>query len=1539
MRIGINIVLQHSFFSNGHASCSWSLAETLTKFGHSVTLVNIGEPNEWFVDVPVLKDVFPRIHIEKVTQPFDLFIDIDGTTHAEKRAKLGQKYIVFLRHPVVIHEIEACVYPMNFPKPNYLVCDAIWLWEHFGEQDAHIMKLLSQKPVYRIPYIWSSTPVDQHRKDINSKGWLEVTESFCNEAKKESLEVPWICHNTEMNLTNCNNCTLPLVALGYAKKHNAIPLQTFLIHNAQHLEKLEYFMKNVLEHTHVDGFVREFVGRQRCTDWTLQPKSFVFSHARFLNLKPYLVDCLWNGIPVVHNSPWLRDLGLGYYYPDNGILKSVDMMKQMVADFDARVGHFSANSLEKVRAQLMRALEPSRDVWDAALSFEKAVPVSAASAAPLKTTLRVGFSDMWQSANCSYNFWTLLLTEALQKSSIKKVEGVQITEANAQTEAIDLLFFAPFGETWRQVPSSVPKVHITGENTLSKGLENGVFLNLGFEHTNLGKGILRFPLWLQYLDWFGADQDRLENPRTMPLETLFAPCLKEKTKFCAFVVSNPSNAHRNAAFHALSTYKQVDSAGRLFNNIGSDIFVNNGGGGGGELKKLEFLKDYKFCFAFENSSSRGYVTEKILAAKAAGCVPIYWGAPDVVEDFSKGSFLNVTDMSIEQMVEAVKNLDNDPVAWRKCVETPGIVGGIEKCRAWLAMTAKTVLSRILDVSIPSVLGNVPTLTHTSKPEFTITPQTLFVTFTTQSFLPSLQTWASSVVPRLKDESMKALVYLGHDINENTEKTLRSHFPSLVFRRLTTQKVDGFPDIWNPQHFAWKIWIYYTLSHEPLLKGSLVWYTDVGSIHVRFPEEYIQIVREKGIVVLEDSEQKNDQWCHARFCELLAVTEEEKQQKQIVAGILAFVSGSCTAMFEEAWKWSQNPEVIVGPKWAGTLADGRPYGHRHDQSILSILRIRYKVSSYPLEKLYCDESIRRTYKSGLSLYVHRGHPVENQNFAPGIGDVHLVNLERRKDRIQKFKENHGPWTKKVSLRPAYDGKALKLTPALARLFMPNDFLWKKAIAGCALSHLSLWNELVKEPNSCDTYLVLEDDVKFQPQWLEVWQEASKCIPEDFDVLYLGGVLPPNRQGYESLLESVNPFWNRIRHNQMFGQNPPTRYFHFCTYAYVITRRGAKKLLDTIMAEDGYRTSADHMMCNRVDLLNYYSIQPLIAGCCQDDDPVYQQSAFNNFNRVDSFDSDIWNNDERFSLEEIQKCLSKPVKLNLQQALDDGRFLTKPLGKTFLTIKPLGSNIVNLESKWLKEIFGTSVDTVTTVGTDHTALDTHPIFILQRPHIETSMVVLSMYEKEKKPFSILHVSDEYLSDPVDCYAFSMCKKVYRNYPRSFPSEIAAKVVTLPLGYTKNIQIPTFAEDEQRPLAWSFHATRWHGREKVVEALTDLKPNSYVLYNDWMDPAQLKGEEYSAMLLSSTFVPCPRGQNLETFRFYEALELGCIPVYVREGENDPFYKFVAEKLPILNLSSWEQAVNYMNALLQNKETLVQYRKTLLQKWCDWKQELQKA
>ena len=44
--------------------------------------------------------------------------------------------------------------------------------------------------------------------------------------------------------------------------------------------------------------------------------------------------------------------------------------------------------------------------------------------------------------------------------------------------------------------------------------------------------------------------------------------------------------------------------------------------------QVAVMRDYRFCIAMENSISEDYVTEKVYAALDAGCLPIYYGAPN-----------------------------------------------------------------------------------------------------------------------------------------------------------------------------------------------------------------------------------------------------------------------------------------------------------------------------------------------------------------------------------------------------------------------------------------------------------------------------------------------------------------------------------------------------------------------------------------------------------------------------------------------------------------------------------------------------------------------------------------------------------------------------------------------------------------------------------------------------------------------------------------------------------------------------------------------
>jgi len=117
-----------------------------------------------------------------------------------------------------------------------------------------------------------------------------------------------------------------------------------------------------------------------------------------------------------------------------------------------------------------------------------------------------------------------------------------------------------------------------------------------------------------------------------------------KTKFCGFISGNPSSQKRNDAFHILTKYKQVDSAGPLFNNIGYVLPR----GLEAAKNKNEWLKPYKFNLCFENSSWPGYCTEKLFHAFYMKTIPIYWGSPTAAMDFNTKAFINWHDFSNDQ---------------------------------------------------------------------------------------------------------------------------------------------------------------------------------------------------------------------------------------------------------------------------------------------------------------------------------------------------------------------------------------------------------------------------------------------------------------------------------------------------------------------------------------------------------------------------------------------------------------------------------------------------------------------------------------------------------------------------------------------------------------------------------------------------------------------------------------------------------------------------------------------------------------------------
>ena len=1599
MRIGVLATLQHSMFSAGIANTSIAVAELMRELGHTVELIQLAEKQTWWDDCLGLSKHWTVVSINDAKE-YDLIFEIDRLVLAkEKRKALTKKSILVLRKPFLLQELESSLFPTSITiRREFEALTEIWIMDAAAaveEGSIQALELLSRIPVRVVPYVWSPSPAATYIQEENVSSWLDSTVNALRTLEKVGEKMPpWTVHVGETNNTNASSAVLPLVIMREAKQRGT-NIGRWKVHNTDMLIKSRFYLENIVKHCsdEASGLSGEFVGRQRCVDWAREPMSCVLSHIRFSAIRPMLLDVAWAGIPLVHNSLLLRDTGLGLergYYSDNHIGEACDAFRHLEEDLVTLKGIFAPGAVSSIRAKLLATFSPLspsvKKGWsDVFGKLETIMPP------PVKltdsTTLNIGFCDMWEDFNPAYNFFTLMLTAA----GAKMTPPIKVVGAPA-TATDSLVIFGPFGNTWRELPTEQPKVHFTGENTSPIPEAK---LNLGFHHFDMvTEEYLRFPLWLLEIDWFGADSARIINPKPIPLERctkVYASEISRKKNFCAFIVSNPNNPIRNAAFQWLSEYKKIDSGGRLFNNIGPELFAG-GGGGGGELKKHEFLKDYKFCLTYENNSSRGYVTEKYLHAKAAGCIPIYWGDPAFERDFSIAGCIDARSFtSPEELIEAVRRVDSDDTEWLKRYTVPALDPyKVVWAQRTMAECAKRIFSLGgFDVkSAPEKLGDERVTEPATAKEIVATvletiETPLMVTFVTRKYLSSLQHWLVSIGSQVGAmPQLKAKIFLSSDVPEDTKQTLVEKFSFVSFETLpdSLAPTGAFPDFWDPQHFGWKLWILKELSGRSEHLGQMIFYTDAGVFLCRWPKDWMLKAQASGLCFLEDPREENKRWCSPEFCSIVKPTEAELASQQIQAATIIFRAGSplATSVFREAMELAKVREVLVGPKWAGHTLNGKPFGHRHDQSILSIVSLRHSVPRHPLDDVQHTASLRKTFLSGRALYIHRGNFQVHKAFSEKIDEAFVINLDRRADRMERLSKNCPELNGRVERWSAVDGRKLTLTPAIKRLFKPNDFFWKKAVTGCALSHLGLWWKLANEHPSIQNYFIMEDDVKLQPGWENVWKGAVDDIPEDYDIIYLGGILPPNRAAFNGeMKERVNDSFCRIKENTKWGQTTPTRYFHFCAYAYILTKTGAQKVLQLIQSHDGYWTSADHILCNPVNVLKSYILEPIVAGCYQDEDERYATSAFNDFSRIDGFDSDLWNNDDRFTADSGFSDVQMESEIDFVTALKDATavpvvavvptapapvitavpFQRKPfteLPKRFVCLDEHNLDISQLhEGSWLLYLFGNpSTFTIDKVRIEDPPPTDAPIVITQRPHTSKVAAMLEKWDSYGAKFSILHLSDEYmidskgvnpqLNDNVDMYDLSGCEKVLRFYVRS---GLPDKVTTIPLGYhwtlregSQNVLVKT-PRLPFRSLTWSFFGTEWNERREQLQPLFDISGKyESQFFKNWNSPSLLNKEDYITTLLDTVFVPCPDGMNPETFRFYEALECGCIPLIVRTSNNAAWVDWISEHIQILPVSSWVEAAKLVEHLMHQKHLLESYRTKILMSWMSWRERLQK-
>ena len=214
--------------------------------------------------------------------------------------------------------------------------------------------------------------------------------------------------------------------------------------------------------------------------------------------------------------------------------------------------------------------------------------------------------------------------------------------------------------------------------------------------------------------------------------------------------------------------------------------------------------------------------------------------------------------------------------------------------------------------------------------------------------------------------------------------------------------------------------------------------------------------------------------------------------------------------------------------------------------------------------------------------------------------------------------------------------------------------------------------------------------------------------------------------------------------------------------------------------------------------------------------------------------------------------------------------------------------NYSDKWIYEILNKIEFEIIQSEKD---LENEDILIIVDSSIENKEELYTKLELICSKMFLIHLGDETFA-----YDLSMVYNKFNYVWRTFCSNKYfnnKKVSCLPIGYKSGTLFKK--EIVERKYKWAFLGTpHKSSRHDLLFQLSDIEPSFFHKTKKFNEKI-IDVSEMSGILTSTEFIPCPNGfVHPETYRLYEALECGCIPIvenaykyYDRLFPNNPFIK----------------------------------------------------
>ena len=331
MKIGITIKLNKgaTFQSNGMLQNLYFLAEAFNEIDDFESYFLYSSDSEPELILEKDRCISFSEYIVKPCFEFDIII-LGGFTSKmfSNTIFANTKIIAFHCGATMIDDIFKCLDQSEGSaksgQSSEINVDEIWTLPHHSKNLTYLSTLYDNKNAKVVPYVWDSSFIELQLK---SNGYKSIHD-FRDDFRSKPIDRLSIY---EPNNTFCKTCLIPLSIAVEHKRHGQQLLKSCRTFCAEKIAKNGNFneklrIMGILSHKEYFRFSKRVAFVSSLKRYGLN--TIVLSHQLNCELNNLYFDCLYLGIPLLHNSTVLSEFG--YYYPDSDIATAAKKIDQIV---------------------------------------------------------------------------------------------------------------------------------------------------------------------------------------------------------------------------------------------------------------------------------------------------------------------------------------------------------------------------------------------------------------------------------------------------------------------------------------------------------------------------------------------------------------------------------------------------------------------------------------------------------------------------------------------------------------------------------------------------------------------------------------------------------------------------------------------------------------------------------------------------------------------------------------------------------------------------------------------------------------------------------------------------------------------------------------------------------------------------------------------------------------------------------------------------------------------------------------------------------